>query len=279
MTLPPTPLVRLGNLFPDREVYAKCEFLAPSGCFKIRGATHLLEHIGRVTPWAPEFIDAAWVQQHVSDLGDLPAGENVGVFIETGVSGQSADIVLESEPRAEDIAHTSEQEAVKAVGGLHIVGTERHESRRIDNQLRGRAGRQGDPGSSRFYVSLEDELDVGRGTMICAPAEPPVAAREVEATVCWLGESPGRVGGRYLLKHTTRSEPVKLDAVRETLDIATLTGKPGGDSLGLNDIARVSLRCASELVFDPYEENRWMGAFILIDSATNDTVGAGMIAA
>src|SRR5262249_7964048 len=47
---------------------------------------------------------------------------------------------------------------IAEMGGLHIVGTERHESRRIDNQLRGRAGRQGDPGSSRFYLSLEDEL-------------------------------------------------------------------------------------------------------------------------
>ena len=54
----------------------------------------------------------------------------------------------------------TEQEKVKVVelGGLHVVGTERHEARRIDNQLRGRAGRQGDPGSSRFYVSLEDEI-------------------------------------------------------------------------------------------------------------------------
>ncbi|RUM86948.1 MAG: preprotein translocase subunit SecA [Thermodesulfatator sp.] len=52
----------------------------------------------------------------------------------------------------------ADYEKVKALGGLHIIGTERHESRRIDNQLRGRAGRQGDPGSSRFYLSLEDEL-------------------------------------------------------------------------------------------------------------------------
>lgn len=52
----------------------------------------------------------------------------------------------------------SEREVVLAAGGLRIVGTERHESRRIDNQLRGRAGRQGDPGSSRFYLSLEDDL-------------------------------------------------------------------------------------------------------------------------
>ncbi|MGC8660602.1 MAG: hypothetical protein ACP5U1_16160, partial [Desulfomonilaceae bacterium] len=53
-----------------------------------------------------------------------------------------------------------EEEKAKVIeaGGLHILGTERHESRRIDNQLRGRSGRQGDPGSSRFYVSLEDDL-------------------------------------------------------------------------------------------------------------------------
>ncbi|HEX5783019.1 MAG TPA: GTP-binding protein [Solirubrobacteraceae bacterium] len=128
-------------------------------------------------------------------------------------------------------------------------------------------------------VSLEDELDVGRGALIASPDEPPVVARELSATVCWLGESPGRVGGRYVIKHTTRSERVKLDAVDEVLDVATLTGRPGGDSLGLNDIARVSLRSASELAFDSYRDNRWMGAFILIDEVTNDTVGAGMVEA
>src|SRR5690606_12690513 len=52
----------------------------------------------------------------------------------------------------------ADAEKVRELGGLHIIGTERHESRRIDNQLRGRAGRQGDPGSSRFYLSLEDDL-------------------------------------------------------------------------------------------------------------------------
>src|SRR6185503_13831824 len=51
-----------------------------------------------------------------------------------------------------------DREIVVAAGGLHVVGTERHEARRIDNQLRGRSGRQGDPGSSRFYLSLEDDL-------------------------------------------------------------------------------------------------------------------------
>ncbi|MDW7673959.1 MAG: preprotein translocase subunit SecA [Bacillota bacterium] len=72
------------------------------------------------------------------------AGQRGAVTIATNMAGRGTDIVL--------------GEGVKEVGGLRIIGTERHESRRIDNQLRGRAGRQGDPGSSRFYVSLEDDL-------------------------------------------------------------------------------------------------------------------------
>ncbi len=126
-------------------------------------------------------------------------------------------------------------------------------------------------------VSLEDELDVGRGALICAGESRPACSRDLEATVCWMGESPARVGGRYLLKHTTRTERVRLEIVRETLDVADLRTRPGGDSLGLNDIARVALRCASEVVFDSYTENRTTGAFILIDDASNDTVAAGMV--
>ncbi|MBI3922764.1 MAG: SEC-C domain-containing protein [Armatimonadetes bacterium] len=80
------------------------------------------------------------------------------VLMETGVFGQSADWVVLGEKRPEDVVQTSEYQEVKALSGLHVLGTERHESRRIDNQLRGRAGRQGDPGTSRFYVSWEDEL-------------------------------------------------------------------------------------------------------------------------
>jgi bifunctional enzyme CysN/CysC len=126
-------------------------------------------------------------------------------------------------------------------------------------------------------VSLEDELDVGRGSLICAGA-PPRTARDIEATVCWMGESSGRAGGRFVLKHTARSERVRLEIVHEALDVATLTSTHAGDSLGLNDIARVSIRCAGDLAFDAYSENRTTGAFILIDESTNDTVAAGMIA-
>jgi preprotein translocase subunit SecA len=72
------------------------------------------------------------------------AGQPGAVTISTNMAGRGTDIKL--------------GEGVKEVGGLHILGTERHESRRIDNQLRGRSGRQGDPGSSRFYMALEDDL-------------------------------------------------------------------------------------------------------------------------
>ncbi len=107
------------------------------------------------------------------------AGRKSSVTVATNMAGRGTDIVLGGSPEmlARQEAHpdenpdgyrealeryrrvqAEERAIVVAAGGLHIVGTERHESRRIDNQLRGRAGRQGDPGSSRFYLSLEDEL-------------------------------------------------------------------------------------------------------------------------
>jgi sulfate adenylyltransferase subunit 1 len=137
-----------------------------------------------------------------------------------------------------------------------------------------------DEASAPLSVALtfEDELDVGRGALICPVDVQARSARDVVATVCWMGESAGRPGGRYVLKHTTRSERARLEIVHEALDVATLSTTPKGDSVGLNDIARVSIRCAGELVFDTYAENRTTGAFILIDEATNDTVAAGMIA-
>ncbi len=81
------------------------------------------------------------------------AGAKGTVTIATNMAGRGTDIILGGNPP--DAGNSA---VVKELGGLHIVGTERHESRRIDNQLRGRTGRQGDPGSSRFYLALDDEL-------------------------------------------------------------------------------------------------------------------------
>ncbi len=101
------------------------------------------------------------------------AGRPGAVTIATNMAGRGTDIVLGgsleaelaklSDPAEQEVAQITNQwqqrhDAVLEAGGLHIIGTERHESRRIDNQLRGRSGRQGDPGSSRFYLSLDDNL-------------------------------------------------------------------------------------------------------------------------
>src|SRR6185369_3180667 len=107
------------------------------------------------------------------------AGRKGAVTIATNMAGRGTDILLGGNPEFQAAQLTREitdpnekkrieeeiqeqwkkdHEEVVRLGGLHILGTERHESRRIDNQLRGRSGRQGDPGSSRFYLSLEDDL-------------------------------------------------------------------------------------------------------------------------
>ncbi len=81
------------------------------------------------------------------------AGRRGAVTVATNMAGRGVDILLGGNP-----PDATEAEAVRALGGLFVIGTERHESRRIDNQLRGRSGRQGDPGETQFYVSMEDDL-------------------------------------------------------------------------------------------------------------------------
>ena len=90
---------------------------------------------------------------------DIKLGGNAEMRITTELASLPADDVSRAAKEAAIIGETKAAEAqVKAAGGLYIIGTERHESRRIDNQLRGRAGRQGDPGASKFFLSLEDDL-------------------------------------------------------------------------------------------------------------------------
>ncbi len=92
--------------------------------------------------------------QIISEAGRLGA-----VTVATNIAGRGVDIVLGGDKRGRDEKEwQKEADKVREVGGLHIIGAVRHESRRIDNQLRGRSGRQGDPGSSRFYISLEDDI-------------------------------------------------------------------------------------------------------------------------
>jgi sulfate adenylyltransferase large subunit len=128
-------------------------------------------------------------------------------------------------------------------------------------------------------IRLEDELDVSRGELICHPEEAPAVTRELEADLCWMAQEPLRPGGRYLLKHTSRTATARVEEIGEVVDVHTLERDAPPAELKLNDIARVRLRTSAPLVLDPYTSNRRTGSFILIDESSNGTVGAGMIVA
>ena len=135
------------------------------------------------------------------------------------------------------------------------------------------------PAGQSVTVRLADDVDVARGDLLAAGA-PVVPTRELEAEICWMADAPLRVGGRYALKHTTSTVRAIVDGVTDRLDVTTLKAIPGpAPELALNDIGHVRLRVSRELAVDPYAVNRATGAFILVDEASNETVGAGMVLA
>jgi len=126
-------------------------------------------------------------------------------------------------------------------------------------------------------IRLADDVDVSRGNLLADPERPPIVARELEARVCWMSERALEPRAKVAVKHTTRSVRAVVDELVSLTDIHSLDDVPGPERLELNDIGVVRLRLSEPLAVDPYAENRETGAFILIDEATNDTVGAGMI--
>jgi len=137
------------------------------------------------------------------------------------------------------------------------------------------------PAGQSVTVRLADDIDVARGDLLAVGGADgvPTPTRELEAEVCWMAEAPLRAGGRYILKHTTSTVRAIVDAVCDRLDVAKLEAIPGPAELALNDIGKVRLRVSRELAVDPYAVNRATGAFILLDEASNETVGAGMVLA
>jgi sulfate adenylyltransferase subunit 1 len=123
---------------------------------------------------------------------------------------------------------------------------------------------------------LEDEIDISRGNMIVKTGQEPVIAKQIEAMVCWLSETPLSSARTYIIRHTTRESKTKVGEIAYKVDVNSLENLPA-QTLAMNDIARLSFRLAQPLMVDPYTVNRATGAFIIIGEATNNTVGAGMI--
>ncbi|CAG7620667.1 sulfate adenylyltransferase subunit CysN [Leucobacter soli] len=126
-------------------------------------------------------------------------------------------------------------------------------------------------------VRLDDEIDISRGDMISRPNNQPEAMQDIDAMICWMDSAPLTVGAKYAIKHTTRTARAMVKEIKYELDINTLSRTLAPTSLELNGIGRLTLRTTQPLLVDPYRRNRQTGSFILIDEATNRTVGAGFI--
>jgi len=123
---------------------------------------------------------------------------------------------------------------------------------------------------------LEDEIDTSRGDMIVKTGSKIEPVKQIEAFVCWLSEMPLSPARTYIIRHTTRESKAKIGTIAYKVDVNTMQQQATAD-LKMNDIARVSFKLAQPLMVDSYTQNRAIGAFIVIDESTNNTVGAGMI--
>ena len=127
-------------------------------------------------------------------------------------------------------------------------------------------------------LRLSDELDISRGDMICRPQNRPTGSQDLTGMVAWLDErSELQPGGKYFIKHTTRTARALVKTLHYRLDVNTLHRHDDATTLALNEIGRVSLRTTQPLFFDEYRRNRSTGSFILIDEHTSATVAGGMI--
>jgi len=125
-------------------------------------------------------------------------------------------------------------------------------------------------------VTLADEIDLGRGDLLADPAAPPAVADQFEATLVGLHEDAILQGRSYLMKMATRTVSATVSPVKFRLDITTLE-HVAAERLELNDIGVCELELDQPIAFEPFQDNRELGAFILIDRITHHTVAAGML--
>jgi bifunctional enzyme CysN/CysC len=144
----------------------------------------------------------------------------------------------------------------------------------------GPGGQQLDEAFPPAAVSLQlaDDLDVGRGDLICRPNNRPQVGHDLDAMVCWMSDDTTLApGNTYTIMHNSRAMKVSARELVYRLDVRTLHRDETADALTLNEIGRVRLRTQQPLMFDSYHRNRDTGGFILVDDTTNSTVAAGMI--
>lgn len=126
-------------------------------------------------------------------------------------------------------------------------------------------------------LTIEDEIDISRGDMIVKSDNIAETVQDIEVMITWLADKKLQLNGTYALKQTSKDTRCIIKEVQYKVNISTLEKTEADKSIGLNDIAKLTLRTTMPLVVDKYNVNRYTGSIILIDEATNITVGAGMI--
>ena len=126
-------------------------------------------------------------------------------------------------------------------------------------------------------MQLEDDIDISRGDMIVRENNKPNIGQDIDVMLCWMNSKPLLASGKYGIRHTTSDARCMVKNIHYKMDINTLHRIEEDKNIGMNDIARVSLRVTKPLFYDRYSRNRITGSIILIDESTNETVAAGMI--
>lgn len=126
-------------------------------------------------------------------------------------------------------------------------------------------------------VTLEDDIDISRGDMICRVNNQPEPTQDIDLMVCWFNGKPMINGGKYAIRHTTTEARAMVKEIVYKVDINTLHRDEEDNTIGMNDIARIRLRTTKPLLVDSYRKNRNTGSIILVDEGTNETVAAGMV--
>ncbi len=126
-------------------------------------------------------------------------------------------------------------------------------------------------------IQIEDDMDLSRGDMIVRTNNQPTVAQDLDVMICWMSDRAIALRGKYTIVHTTKEARCIVKEIKYKVNINTLHRIEDDKEVGMNDIARISIRCTQPLFYDRYSRNRITGSIILVDEGTNETVGAGMI--
>ncbi|MGY8979615.1 MAG: sulfate adenylyltransferase subunit CysN [Flavobacteriales bacterium] len=126
-------------------------------------------------------------------------------------------------------------------------------------------------------ITLNDNIDISRGDMLVRTNNQPQISQDIEVMICWMNERKLIPKGKYTIRHTSQTTRCIIKEIKYKIDINSLHRMEQENELSMNDIGRISIKTTKPLFFDSYRRNRNTGSIILVNEATNETVGAGMI--